>query len=449
MEINNERDQYGGLKRIHFEATGFFRLEYANGRWWLITPEGSAFLSFGLNHIGSGLMRSPYNREHWMREFGLTDTSDEQQFLDAYYTRVRQDFVRGGWNTLGCHNSDQIYGELRIPYVLTVRFVDICHYMTPKDEDFLDVWSSEFQEHCNRIALQRVAPRKDDPYLLGYAMIDCPIWSDLDAAPREVTVYGDKRPGLTTWPRRLRNLGPESPGKEVYVDTMRELYRGDIEKFNYTYQCSFSGFGDLTSAKQWRLEIDPNNGRELFDNTVFLNRTVDRYYRIAVRAIRRHDPNHLMLGDKLNGNTDVSDDLVRIVSSHCDLLFYQYYATWDDQQRLLNRFAQITGKAILCGDASISVPDENMPNPLGPHYKDQRERAESFTELMRNCFSRTDFVGWNWCGWMDRWEAVQPRRQHSGIQDPFGNHYPIVEAMRSFSEEMYTIADPMSFAHTQ
>ena len=55
MKINNDRDKYGGMSRIHFEATGFFRIEYTNGRWWLITPEGNAFLSFGLNHIGSGL----------------------------------------------------------------------------------------------------------------------------------------------------------------------------------------------------------------------------------------------------------------------------------------------------------------------------------------------------------------------------------------------------------
>ena len=27
-------------------------------------------------------------------------------------------------------------------------------------------------------------PRTDDPYLLGYSMTDCPIFTNLDAAPR-------------------------------------------------------------------------------------------------------------------------------------------------------------------------------------------------------------------------------------------------------------------------
>ncbi|MFC1717802.1 hypothetical protein ACFL6S_29350 [Candidatus Poribacteria bacterium] len=442
MDMYKDRDQYGGWNGLQFGGTGFFRLEDTDRRWWLVTPAGNAFLSFGINHVEPGLLRNPYNKEHWMREFGLDETSGDQQFLDRFYDKVRQDLRSGGLNTLGCHNPNHIYDSLRVPYVFTTRFVDICHYMTPEEEGFIDVWSSEFEAHCDEEARQRVAPRKEDPYLLGYAMIDCPIWSDLDAAPREVTVYGNKRPGLTTWPRRLRNLGPESQGKQAYVETMRELYDGNIGRFNATYQSSFASFDDLAATSKWRLEVDPDNGRELFDNTVFLNRTVDRYYQVAVGAIRHHDPNHLVLGDKLNGNTDVSDDLIRIVAKHCDLLFYQYYAIWEDQKRLLDRLARTTGKAILCGDASISVPDENMPVPLGPQFRDQHERAEVFRELIRNCYSRTDFVGWNWCGWVDRWEVVQPGRQHSGVQDPLGNHYPIVESMRNFSAEMYEIASP-------
>ena len=41
---------------------------------------------------------------------------------------------------------------------------------------------------------------------------------------------------------------------------------------------------------------------------------------------------------------------------------------------------------------------------------------------------------------MDRWERVQPMRQHSGIQDPFGRAYPIASAMKAFEQEMYAIA---------
>ena len=43
-------DRFGGWKGKKFEATGFFRTE-KDDRWWLVTPDGNAFLSFGINHL--------------------------------------------------------------------------------------------------------------------------------------------------------------------------------------------------------------------------------------------------------------------------------------------------------------------------------------------------------------------------------------------------------------
>ena len=70
----NTHEQYGGWIGLRFDDTGFFRLEEAKGRWWLVTPQGNAFLSFGLNHVEPGLLRNPYNREHWLNALGLNET---------------------------------------------------------------------------------------------------------------------------------------------------------------------------------------------------------------------------------------------------------------------------------------------------------------------------------------------------------------------------------------
>ena len=60
-------DRFGGLQSVRFESSGFFRVEKAD-RWWLVTPDGSAFLSFGLNHPNKDYMRQSYNVEHWKRQ---------------------------------------------------------------------------------------------------------------------------------------------------------------------------------------------------------------------------------------------------------------------------------------------------------------------------------------------------------------------------------------------
>ncbi|MCH2208201.1 MAG: hypothetical protein MK132_20335 [Lentisphaerales bacterium] len=52
-KINHkELDKYGSWKGKIFKATGFFRTEKEDP-WWLVTPEGNAFISLGINHFTS------------------------------------------------------------------------------------------------------------------------------------------------------------------------------------------------------------------------------------------------------------------------------------------------------------------------------------------------------------------------------------------------------------
>ena len=64
-----ERDRYGGWTGKQFEATGFFRTQHDGERWWLVTPEGNAFLSLGINHYHAHWWMQEYNRETRERDF--------------------------------------------------------------------------------------------------------------------------------------------------------------------------------------------------------------------------------------------------------------------------------------------------------------------------------------------------------------------------------------------
>ena len=57
---SKELDKYGGWKGKKFKATGFFRAE-KDERWWLVTPEGNAFISRGINHFATYLFQQKYN----------------------------------------------------------------------------------------------------------------------------------------------------------------------------------------------------------------------------------------------------------------------------------------------------------------------------------------------------------------------------------------------------
>jgi len=434
------RDAFGGFPGLHLGKSGFFRL-VRDKRWWFVTPAGNAFLSFGLNHADPAMLCRPYAIDHWRKALGGFENEKDPRLLEGFRVKLQQDLGTFGMNTLGAHSPTWRFLEPFCPYIVSMHFVRISHWHHAQPEDFVDVFSDTFEGHCRQLASDLARPRRNDPYLLGYSFSDCPVLTNLDARRRDVCIYGDARPALQTWPRVLRNQSSSSPGKGVYVETMRKQHSNSIEDFNRTYQTHFGSFDDLQRAESWRPEVQESNEQEQRDNLAFLQRIVDHYYRTACDAIRTVDPNHLVFGDKLNMNTGVPDEILRTVGRHVDLIFYQHYGFYDQQRPDLDHWSRLTGKPVFNGDSCFSVPDGHMSFTLGPQLASQDERAQAFLDYARAVFARPDFVGWNWCGWIDSWEVVQKGRQHSGIQTACGRyHEPLRKAMNNFSRNMYSIA---------
>ena len=100
---------------------------------------------------------------------------------------------------------------------------------------------------------------------------------------------------------------------------MRDRY-GDVSGFNATYGTGFATWPDLLEATDWRPDQAPSNQAERRDNAAFLLLCVERYYSVARAALRRADPNHLFLGDKINGDTDGLHSIAATTSRYTDLV---------------------------------------------------------------------------------------------------------------------------------
>jgi len=440
----NEFDRFGGWTGKRFKATGFFRVE-KDRRWWLVTPEGNAFLSFGINHLYPDLWKQDYNREAWKKRLDLKDLNS-REFASALRTWFLQTCREYGFNTVGVHTSLPIVNRPRpsMPYMLPIHFVDVPHWKQDvPDGNFRDVFSGAFTQHCDRLAKEIAAPAKDDPFLLGYAMTDCPLFTEEDCRERPDVIGGARRKARIGWPRRLRNMGADAPGKEAYVRTMQDLYRGEISDFNATYDTQFPSFDALANAQHWRPRTDLSNGNETRDNVVFLKRVVARYYQAARDAIRRYDANHLFVGDKINANTDALDTVLPITAQYTDIVFYQMYARYEVQKPGLDRWSKIADKPLINGDSAFTMITDNMPRPYGPVADNLGQRAEWTAEFFKKAFARPDFVGWHYCGLIDASNLVPRKkaRQHSGLLDGYGEPYPeLKKALEACTDEMYEIA---------
>lgn len=428
-------DRFGGLKSLRFDASGFFRVEKSD-RWWFVTPDGAAFLSYGLNHPSEDYITQDYNVEFWKNEFGVQAVSDPG-FRAGFTRKVLVDLKKVGMNSLGTHSLKDRFGTLTVPYVQALFFVRTPYWMKPDKDKFEDVFAPAFEQQCNRIVNRVIAPRKDDPYLLGYTFTDCPILTDGDADAHGQVSFGRAQPDMPTWPRVLRNLGPASPGKQVFVKLMRDRY-SSLDAFNIVYHSTFSSWEDLSSAENWSSALKSADIDDADDNRAFLLKILHQYYTVACAAIRRVDANHLIFGDILNAQTNTPDEVVSLVSGYSDLIAYQSYSAYDEHSPILDRWSRLAGKPLFHADTSFCVPYEQMPDPIGALCADQETRAESFYDSVSRSLSRPDVIGWNWCGWMDMWAAWKSDRQHTGLQDPFGRfHDPMPETMARFGNRLY------------
>ncbi len=443
--INKKKlDKYGGWMHKKFKATGFFRVE-KDKRWWLVTPEGHAFLSFGINHVYPDLWNQAYNQSAWEKRLGLPNL-DNPQFEPAlrdWFLKTSQEY---GFNTVGVHNALTILNHPRpvVPYIQPIIFVDIPHWKAEvPDEKFLDVFSEAYLAHCDRLARKIALPAKDDPYLLGYSMTDCPLFTEEDCRERTDTIGGARRKARIGWPRRLRNLGENRAGKKAYVLTMQIIYKDKIEDFNTTYATSFDSFDALAKAENWRPNTDLSNANETRDNIQFLKIVVNQYYTVAKAAIRQYDPNHLFIGDKINANTDAMDTILTTTAKYTDVILYQMYGRYEVQESGLDRWAKKVDQPIINGDSAFTMITDTMPRPYGPIANNLRQRAEWTETFFRKAFARPEFVGWHYCGLIDAPNLVPRKqdRQHSGLLDGYGEPYPMLQkVLKACAEEKYAIA---------
>ncbi|MEM1293923.1 MAG: hypothetical protein AAGH89_01070 [Verrucomicrobiota bacterium] len=442
---DHNKDAYGGWTGKKFEATGFFRTE-KDDRWWLVTPDGNAFLSFGINHFYPDLFRQPFSQPAWENLLGVDNLRNNSEFYPAIKRWLLRTCADYGFNTLGVHNSLQVTNTPKplLPYMQPIKFVETPHWKPDiPDENFLDVFSPEFAARCDRLAKEIAAPLKDDPMLLGYSMTDCTLFTEEDLRERTDVIGGARRKSRIGWPRRLRNFGGDKPGKQAYVKTMAELYQNQIKSFNATYATSFESFDALERAADWRPHTDLSNANETRDNVVFLQACVDAYYQNTRDAIRRHDPNHLFFGDKLNANTDSLDTVYSVTSKYTDVLLYQMYARYEVQAPGLDRWKRVADLPVMNGDSAFTMVTETMPRPYGPVADNLEQRVDWTEEFFRNAFARPEFVGWHYCGLVDATNLIPRKkdRQHSGLLDSYGKPYTNLEkTLKACAEQLYQLA---------
>src|ERR1700722_14277248 len=162
-------DSFGGNSARKFEASGFFRLERTPERWWFVDPEGSEFISIGLNHCDESNLKYPHNLDVWKQKYGgrnnwikngVVKDLKEWGFHTIGWT---QEYVSGSGGTepdwfgkpidIGHSTASWTFADYELadmPYVIQIPVAPIEDWRS--QPAFPDVFSRDFDEYSEYLA---------------------------------------------------------------------------------------------------------------------------------------------------------------------------------------------------------------------------------------------------------------------------------------------------------
>lgn len=402
IERDASLDRFGGLASRKSNATGFFRTQQIDGRWWIIDPDGGRFICRGMNSVTPVATKA--GREALRAAFST----------EANWAAKSTAFLRSaGFNSAGAWSDHALLGSITPPLAQARlwsfmssygkkrggTFMKAGHVGYPNDCPF--IFDPEFAEFCDVHASQ-LAPGKDDPWLIGH-------FSDNEMP----------------WSRKL-------------LDRYLELPAADPGQ---------------RAARKW-LEDKHGAGASAetvtdTDRRAFLEFAVDRYLSIVAAAIRKHDPNHLFLGVRLHEVAYDLPEVFRAAGRHCDVLSVNYYRAWTPQNDRMTMWARESGRPFLVTECYAKGADSGMANTGGAGWlvKTQKDRGLFYQHFVLGLLESRSCVGWYWHRYADNDPAdkkVDPSNRDSNkgiVSARYEPWRPLLEEMTAVNERVYGIIE--------
>lgn len=390
-------DKYGGWKAVRFEPGRFFRTHFDGKRWWLVTPDGHAFLSIGACVVGSmgsfirGTDRYPYH------EGVLAKHGDVATWAESTRGRMRA----WGFNTMAAWSGRE---------VTHVPRTDILHFSGSSGAwvkgGMPDYFDPAFAEHANKHA-QSCRRNRDDPWLIGYFLDNELAWDkDWRRAPNLFDRYA--------------LLSADAPGKQAWASLLKRRHK-TCAALGKVWSPAIESWEGLAEIRQ----LTPREGQAkaaLADRHAFELEVARRYFRVCREAIRAHDPNHLVLGCRFVSWV-TPKMVVKACGEYCDVVSINYYelgiigyviyrcwqrsSDWVEGQPDLSGFYEIARKPLMITEFGFRSKDSGLPNTypppaaVQPLVRDQTARGDRYAKYVEQWSSQPFFVGYHWFRWMD------------------------------------------------
>lgn len=390
--------KYGGWKEKQFKATGFFRTHHDGNRWWLVDPDGYAFVSVGVDCIRnqvSGTLSGQEDLFEWL------PPKEDPVYKDAYSNRedkVLVDFYRSNlmkvfgdkwqesWETITTSQirefrlntianwSDIEYArKSKLPYVLPLS--NFPSTQVTLFRDFPDVFSEEYAANAEIFASQ-LNDFKGDPYLIGYFLRNEPLWA-FGAHDIAFEMFATVQPSVS---------------KDRFTDWISSRYP-DIHSFNEAWKLNIENFKELAGLV---IEEYPSDkAKEEFWQ--FSEVLVKKYVDVPCDEVEKVDPDHLNLGMRYAW---ISSDLLYKAGDRFDVYSINGYGNPGPPETA--EIARISGKPVMIGEFHFGATDRGLPATGIQGALSQSERGKAYRYYLEQGLARPELIGIHYFQWLDQ-----------------------------------------------
>ncbi len=454
-------NRYGGWEAgPSLKATGYFRTEKYDGKWYLVDPAGKLFFSHGIDQferdqvtgvtlrehyfegipaVGSPEARGFYRKQGYGR--GGSNFYQKQQvvpdsydFFGAnlrrkygrdwktrYKDRLYQRAASWGVNTMANWTIKEYAKEGRMPYVVQVstpKAPVIPAHPTSPGRRFQDVFDPRFEEEIVT-SLRREWPfAANDPMCIGFFVDNEHNWGN-ETLLAEATIQSPR----------------ETATKQAFRRHLERKYRS-VAALNRAWNSDYASFDAFLDARE--LPDRKSAGRDL---TEFNNIIAARYFEGARNGIRRFAPDQLYLGCRFA--TVPYPELMRIAARYCDVVSMNIYQYSIEDLRL----PEGSDKPILIGEFHFGTLANGNSHSGCQGSADNAERGNDYFRYLAGALRNPQVVGTHYYRLIDQSAAGRSLDNENygvGFLDICDRPYPeMVEAARRIGRDMYELRSGM------
>ena len=372
-------------------STGFFRvMKCDDGKWWTIDPLGRRTAPLGVNHVSYQGQWSLRTMRSIHRETNMRKFPNRSDWATNAVARLKD----WGFNMLGGgSDSDLKYRGLSHAFTLAMGET-VCRdgvpgefFICPNERrpctSFPNVFHPDFEVWCDYVARKKCAPNRNDPWLIGYFIDNELAW----------------------WGRGMLDVG--------LYDSVAKLPAGHSARKVQMRFLAERGIGGNVPVS---VKLD------------FLRLAAERYFSMTSAAIRRADPNHLVLGARFAGVRGAHPVVWEVAGKYCDVVTLNCYPWADldrnvvrmgrspDSERLsetFERLHKLTRRPLLVTEWSFPALDTGRPcsHGAGQRFRTQSLRAQASELFAKTLLSLPYVLGYDYFMWVD-----QPA---AGLSDAF------------------------------